>query len=54
MIQEKKKGRKDKREERRRREEERKEQGERLKGNINSQFHTFTHVHVIRTDYYIV
>ena len=35
-------------------ERERGEQRERLKGNINSQFHTFTHVHVIRTDYYVV
>ena len=56
MIQEKRKGRKDEREKEREREEreERGEQGERLKGNINSQFHTYTHIHVKRTDYYVV
>ena len=51
MIQEKRKGRKDKREGG---ERERGEQGERLKGNINSQFHTYTHIHVKRTNYYVV
>ena len=49
-VQEERKGRKDKRGRRKgERERERGEQGERLKGNMNSQFHTFTHVHVIRT-----
>ena len=51
MIQEKRKGRKDKREgggEGEEREGE-KRAGREVEGNINSQFHTFTHVRVIRT-----
>ena len=42
------------RRERGRRGRERRKQEERLKGNINNQFHTFTHAHVIRIDYTVV